>query len=175
MLTILLSDQIIPCTKIFLKEIKDINFKDVISLFFHALIELAETDSEWKNIYDEFQTEFEMQNKNGWPELSLVRNDSQKRYDIFSSTSYIPTKNILLLLLRLLYIENYKLTNAYQFYDYHKILDAYIDLTVTNIQNITFGEIFSKIEECMRLYVRIYRGNGVENSLGKAILEQLVN
>ena len=122
-----LCDQITNYDKIINKSINYLTFKDVISLIFYACDAMSKHMEDpdfkmWSEFYKRFESKIEKQNKLKWPLLSIIRNDYDKRIDIFSTREYIKTKNLLMLLLRLLHIENYKRPYVYKTYQYHKIL-----------------------------------------------------
>ena len=194
MTSITYNEQIIPLAKIINKNINNLTFKEIISLIFHAVGIVANDKSEpepvilkqnsnnpidnqptWKNIYDEFQKELEMQNKYKWPVMTIIKNDYSKRMDIFSNDEFIVSHNFLTLLLRVLVVENYKRPYIYKSYNYHKILSHKLKISESHsIQKISMTDLFAYLKICLKYYIRIYNNEKYfEHQLGKAILNQM--
>ncbi len=181
MSTINIIDYIIPLDKIIDKNIDGVTFKEVISLVFHAtqIIINDETDPDhniWNTIYTEFNKDLEDQNIKKWPHMTITKNDYGKRIDIFSTdTSFIPTNNIYMLLLRLLYIEKYKRPYVYRSYKYHKILGYKSEYKIDYpVKNISLTELFEILAQYMKYYLKIYNdAKYIEFNLGKEIIDQL--
>ena len=194
MTSITYNEQIIPLAKIINKNINNLTFKEIISLIFHAVGIVANDKSDpelatlkrgaeylndsqltWKNIYDEFQKELEMQNKYKWPVMTIIKNDYSKRMDIFSNDEFIVSQNFLTLLLRILVVENYKRPYIYKSYNYHKILGHKLKISESHsIQKISLTDLFTYLKICLKYYIRIYNNDKYfEYQLAKAILNQM--
>jgi len=177
-----ISEQIIPMEKIINKNINDLTFKEIISLVFHAMQFVIKDESMndqdvWKNIYTEFERELIEQNKKKWPYMTITKNDYAKRIDIYSiDASFISSNNIFMLLLRLLYIENYKRPYVYKSYKYHKILGYKIKADSNDsVTKLSLNDIFDFLHSCMKYYIKIYNdGKHSEFELGKKIIGQLI-
>ena len=129
----------------------------------------------WTQFYTDFEKTFEAQNNVSWPKLNYIDNGYRKRLEIFTPSSYYPSKNILILLSRLVYIENYKTQHIHNRKDYHKILTHKIDIPDKYISTkVTFIRLFEILKMYMNYYLRIYQ-NGMmyENILAKLILDQM--
>lgn len=169
----------IALDKIIKKSIKNINFKETISLIFHAAQKLSNDSSffenqKWKNLYEEFSSELDEQNHRKWPKLIIVKNDYNKRIDIFSTgTSYIESNNFFTLLFRLLLLENYKRTYIYKSYKYHNILGHKLsDQPDKIVQKIKLDELFDILKKQLKYYLKIYNdADHFENNLASKIME----
>lgn len=181
MSTINIIDYIIPLDKIIDKNINNVTFKEIISLVFHATLIISNDTTEpdhdkWKQIYTQFEKELAIQNTKKWSYMTIIKNDYGKRIDIFSTdTSFIPTDNIFMLLLRLLYIEKYKRPYVYKSYKYHKILGYKLEIEQNIlVKNISLLELFEILHKYMKYYIKIYNdGKYIEFNLGKEIIDQL--
>lgn len=190
MITISLNDQITNLEKILPKTVENLTFKDVMSLIFHATIfmtrasntESSDTDTDtdtstenWIKFYDEFKNDFAKQNDEKWPKLFIIKNNYYKRIDINTSSSFTKSKNLLMLLLRLLYVENYKRTYVFKSYKYHKILSHKIPIkNITEIKKISLSDLFDSLKTYINYYLKIYNDNThYEYILGKSIISQL--
>ncbi|XWV26593.1 hypothetical protein QJ857_gp0474 [Tupanvirus soda lake] len=177
MTSIILNEQITPLEKIINKNINNLTFKEIISLVFHAASILSNDNLDtisqgWTDIYTEFEKELEKQNKSKWPQMSITKNDYNRRIDIFSTGgSFISSKNIFMLMLRLLYVENYKRPYVYKSYNYHKVL-GYKPKTIDNVcvKKLSLAELFEHFKICMKHYMRVYSDEKhFEYQLGKTI------
>lgn len=100
--------------------------------------------------------------------------------DIFPSESFVKSNNIFMLLLRLLYVENYKRSYVFKSYGYHKILACKIvvvgklSLAKKEIDELSLFDLFEFLRLGINYYIKIY-GNDLhfEYQLGKTILNQL--
>lgn len=182
MSTINIVNYIIPLDNIVNKNINNVTFNEIISLIFHAILITStdKTESDniiWNEIYTQFEKELIEQNNKKWPYMTIIKNDYGKRVDIFSTdTSFIGSNNILMLLMRLLYIEKYKRSYVYKSYKYHKILGYKME-TVRDIpiRNVSLIELFKFLHMYMEYYIKIYNDNEyIEFELGKKIINQLV-
>lgn len=164
-----------------------LNFRDIISLFFHAVENVSSptsnikiNNSEQKKLFAQFYENFENniahQAKFGWPKLSYIRNEHNKRFEIFTPALYHPSKNILVLLLRLLHIEHFKEDEMSELdSSYHKPLSHKIKISDQyNCAEISFVRLFEILKEYMIYYTGVYN-NGMmyEYSLGTSILNQM--
>jgi len=165
------------------KSINNLNFKDIISMIFHSVknINDKKTDTvveytKWHDFYEDFKLNLEIQNNRSWPRLNYIKNDSKKRLEIFSPTSYNITKNLLILILRLLYIENFKLKEATSIStSFHEILTYKIDIPDKYpISDLSLVRLFEIFKMYMSYYTRIYSNPMMyEYSLGASILDQI--
>ena len=159
-----IDNHVIPLDKIIIKPIKDMTFKDIISLVFHSIIIMSKDPNnpfqeKWKLLYDEFENELEIQNELKWPKITIIKNENCKRIDVLSiSKLYINSDNILTHLFRLLCVENYKRAYIYESYNYHKILNCKLNMGDNEriIKNISLNEIFTLFEIYMEYYMNIY-------------------
>lgn len=161
-----LDNQIISLDKILPKYIKDLTFKEVISLIFHSVLGMSKDannpqQKNWQLLYEEFETENERQNNYKWPKLTIIKNDQNKRIDVSSINKlYIKSDNFFTHLFRLLCVENYKRTYNYKSYGYHKILNHTLKSNNDKlIKHITLDEIFSLFERFMEYYLCIYNNS----------------
>ena len=170
-----LCNQITSIEQIIRNSSNDITSIDIISLIFHCTISMAKTDSGWNKFYSEFITDFENQNKNKWPELIIIKNDFSKRTDAICITSFIDSKNLLTILQRILYIEQYKIKYVCDTYQYHPVLSHKINLNVYfNIKKMSINNLFDLLKICMTDYLKIYNDDEkIENLLAKNILKQI--
>lgn len=182
MSTITLDEQLTKFDKISNNNINSITFKDIISMIFYAIQNMTHNfnpdEKKWNSFYQDFINDLEKQNKNKWPKLTIIRNDYQKRMDIMSSVSehsYIKSNNFLVLLLRLLYIENYKRIYTFKWYKYHKILGYNIVIDrVKEIQKLTIADLFDLLKIGLKYYLKIYDNElQFEYQLATSILEQI--
>lgn len=181
MTTVFLEDQIIPLNKIINKNSKNITFKETISLIYHAAALMSNNNEHpdkenWEKLYNEYKTELEKQNRIKWPHIEFIKNDYDKRMDILIvKSSFIYSKNIFMLLLRLLYIENYKRPYIYKTYEYHKILghkvDDYPDIIA---KNMSINDLFGLLKQHLIFYKKIYNDDmHFEYQLANIILNQI--
>lgn len=182
MINITLTEQIIQFDKIIGKSINELTFKESISLIFHAIKNLSDDQTrddhmEWRNIYQEFLALFEEQNKTGWPQLIISRNDYDKRMDISSlSTPFLKANNLLIMLIRLIYVENYKRSYVYKTYRYHKVLGYKNNsLSKMEIKNASLSDLLLCLRDGLEHYLKIYYDkNQFEYQLVKNILSQII-
>jgi hypothetical protein len=178
MTSVIFSDQTISLEKIIDKNIDNLTFKEIISLVFYAVSTVANDITEpdhsaWKNIYEEFEKELHEQNKHKWPNMSIIKNDYSKRIDIFSTgATFITSKNFLMLLFRLLYVENYKRPYIYKSYKYHKMLSHKMKISNnTSVKKLSMIELFKYLKTCLNYYIKIYNDDmNFEYQLCKSIL-----
>lgn len=174
-----LKDQLIPIEVIIDKNINSITFKETISLVFHSAYHVAENifeedNTKWKDFCVEFEKQLKRQNEKSWPYLRILKNDKNRRIDIIlTGTPLISTTNFFVLLLRLLYIENYKkmFTSMY----YHQILD-YKQRTSNNmtIKHISLADIYKHLKKNLEYYIQVYNDEKYyENQLARSLLKQL--
>jgi hypothetical protein len=181
MTTVVLEEQIIPLDKIINKNSKSVSLKETISLIFHATVlisnDSAHPDKEkWKELYNEYKTILEKQNKIKWPQIIITRNDYQKRIDILTtSSSFVKSNNIFILLLRLLFVENYKRTYIYKAYGYYKILGHKInDYPDIIAKNMSVSDLFDLLKKHLFFYKKIYNEDlHFEYQLVNTILKQI--
>lgn len=184
------------------KHINVMTFKDIISLVFYAMEDIKENNKnifdqtepinynisnqneminqnsqikKWIELFDEFTTTLKIQNNKRWPKLNHIRNNFRKRLEIFSSASYHPSRNILMLLLRLLYVETYKISNISVADDYYDILGHRISTSDRySPDKITMSRLFEILKMHLQHYMRIYHNEMIyENILCKSIIDQL--
>ena len=176
MVIVLWEEQIIGLDKLLNKTDRYLSFKEICSLIFHASKKMAAnvTNVEWHIFYQEFLADYDKQNKTQWPQLSILRNDYYKRIEIISVEPFIKSENLLMLLLRLLYVENYKRPYIYEYMEYHKILGWKLDTGLTELADYTVGKLFDLLKKCMVHYNKIYDNDRhFEYQLAKAIIRQV--
>lgn len=186
MIRIILEDVIISQDILMNKHINNLNFKDIISMIFHAVkntdekkLDTITDNAKWKNFHEDFKLNLELQNNRGWPKLNYIKNDTRKRLEIFSPTSYNITKNLLILLLRLIYIESFKLnelaSTPYGRGNFHEVLTYKIDIPDKYpASDVSFIRLIEILKMYISYYTRIYQNVMMyEYSLGTSILEQL--
>jgi hypothetical protein len=174
MATVDLRDQIIDLDKILSIESNELTIKDIISLIFHTVIQMA-SDNVWKKYYHEFESELAKQNELEWPKFSIMKNDYDKRFDIILFKSFLKSNHLLMLLLRLLYVENYKSAKRSPDNYYHDILLH--KMTVKNqIQKLSLTDLFELLKKCVDQYIKVYNHEGYfEYQLGDTILCQIIH
>jgi len=176
------TENIVPFEKIINKQVQNITFKEIISLIFHAIKKIIDDKTcrewvEWAEYYDEFTKQLSEQEKKSWPKLVIIKNDYNKRIDIFSTgSSYVSSNNIFTLIFRLLCIENYKRGYIYKSYNYHKILGHKLnegdDII---IQKASLETLFDLLKKHIKHYLKIYDDDDrIENLLAKKILDEIV-
>lgn len=181
MTSIILEEQLIPLNKIINKNIKSVTFKETISLIFYAAILLSNDTThpdknKWKELYEEYKKESDKQNNLKWPIINIIKNDYNKRIDIFSiNSSFLSSKNFFMLLQRLLYIENYKRPYIFKTYEYHKILGHKIkNNDNTPIRNISLMDLFELLKKHLKYYIQIYNNEKkIEYQLANKIMKQI--
>ena len=180
MTTIVLPTQIIALEKISIKNTGITTFKDIISLIFYAIQEISKDttnpdSTKWAKFYREFEEALNKQNRNKWPQLSVNRNDYSKRMDVYPVSAFTKSKNLLILLLRLLYIENYKASIVSETYKYHKILTHNIPPLITiEVTKLSLTDLIDLLKTYIQYYLRIYDDDDhFEHHLGQVILNQL--
>lgn len=154
---------IIPLEKILTKKVNNINMKEIISLIFHTVKTLSISDesdnSSWKELYTDFETQFQRQNTKGWPKMIIMKNYYDKRLDILlTGDPFLSNKNVLFLLYRLLYIENYKYSKYYDSTYFQSIL--YYQLkndNETSVENLSLDEIFDLLKQHLVYFAYIYK------------------
>lgn len=169
--------------KIFDKTINNLTLKETISMIIFAAKMLANNSNFaeneiWKDYYQEFEKNMEDQIKKKWPRLTITRNNYNKRIDISSTdTSYIVSDNLLTLLVRVLFIENYKRKYIYKSYNYHNVLGHKLSNSLNkSTTQISLEELFNLLRDQMTYYLQIYNDvNHFENCLAKKIFLVLEN
>lgn len=141
------------------------NFKGIVSLVFHAASRLV-NDADWKGLYDEFEEELERQNIYGWPKVSVNRNSYRKILTVLLLKPFMKSNNVLILLLRLLYIENYKANQNCYCQNVLEYIIAPVDVT-----NLSLENLFDLLKKYVIYYVKVYQEESYyEYQLGNAIL-----
>lgn len=170
-----LPEQINTLEKIIDNSINGSTVLDIIGLVFHGVHRLSKIEDGWKNIFSEFIQDSEKQKKNGWPQLVIIKNDFSKRIDVIPEKSFISSKNLLILLQRILYIEKYKENYVFSTYEYHAILAHKINSEKNiDIGKLSSEDLFDLLQKCMQYYIKIYNDDDkFENILAKNILKQL--
>lgn len=175
-----LEDEIVRLDKILKKPMASITFKEIISLVFHA-IELLMNDKTdpdhiyWWKIYEEFMDELNQQNKKIWPELVISKSDHYRRINIMLIiTPFIRSKNILMLLLRLLYVEKYKRPYINKVHEYYKILNHRLDKNIIVATKLSLAELFEYLQLHLERYQKIYSDERLfEYQIAEAILRHI--
>lgn len=182
---IILSEQLTDYGLIKSKKINQLTFKDVISLNFHAFELLSGTTKNpnfnYEEYYNDFLDEIELQNKKGWPQLLIKKNDYHKRVDACCLEPYINSKNYLMMLLRMMSIENYKRMYVKKSYDYPKVLghklfeeNSINDPNGDCILQMALSELFVLTEHCIKYYLKIYHDHStIEHKIGLSLLKYL--
>jgi len=193
-------DQIINYDLIKDKMVSELTFKDIISLVFHAfknlsnesinlaaitnhIVSTAQEEVSTKSIgfedyYYDFLVDYQLQNQMGWPKLLINKNDHRRRLDACCLEPYVSSQNFLMLLLRMLSIENYKRTYIQKSYDYYKILGHKLDQNgATNklpVTKLSFSQLFILVESCIRYYIGIYHDSlNIEHQIGLTLLRYM--
>uniref|UniRef100_A0A6C0LUS9 Uncharacterized protein n=1 Tax=viral metagenome TaxID=1070528 RepID=A0A6C0LUS9_9ZZZZ len=160
-----------------LKKSNQLTFHDVISLTFHGAKNLSELEPDlWEDLYKEFIEELYKQNKKGWPLTVLNYNIKSCRIDVNSTKPYIKTKNFLMQLFRLLYLETVKEEGIQKTFNFHQILSYQIiqDDELIEIENISLKRLFVFLSTYLKYYISIYNDETkIEYQLGKVILNQI--
>ena len=165
------------------RNINSLCFKEIMSMIFHASKNIYDKkietpdNTKWSEFYQEFEDNLEAQNKLGWSKLNYITNGVRRRVEIFSPASFIRTKNLLTLILRLVYIENFKLEKINQTgtSGFHEILTYKIDIPDKYlVREVSLARLFDIFKLYMNYYTRIYQ-NGLmyEYILGKTIIDQI--
>lgn len=161
------------------KKINELTFKNIISLIFHCFPRILEDNSfdnteikYWKLFHDEFLKELQIQNKQKWPGFFFI----EKMYNIEAITdkSFVRSKNLLMLLLRLSYTEKEKEKHISS-HHYKKILNNCIRHNIHHeIKSLSLKELLDLLETHINYYLKIYNNDlSFENSLGKTIIKLL--
>lgn len=174
-MSIILENEIVPFTELHTKNIKQMSFKDIISLIFYACEKISGSCDPWNNYYQEFQNDLILQNKLKCPKFRPITNDFSKRVEIFCDKGFIVSNNFLTILLRMLYVENRKkgITGTYH---YHKVLDHIIipRTSVENIKKLSVYDLFELLKPYVSYYMKIYNDESMfEYQMANVILNQL--
>jgi hypothetical protein len=182
---IILSEQLTDYELIKTKKINQLTFKDIVSLNFYAFELLSKTTKNhnfnYKEYYNDFLDEVDLQNKKGWPQLLINKNDYRKRVDACCVEPYINSKNYLMMLLRMMSIENYKRMYVKKSYDYPKVLGhKFSEENIINnsdydcILQMTLSDLFVLTEFCIKYYLKIYHDQStIEHKIGLSLLKYL--
>jgi hypothetical protein len=165
------------------RNINSLNFKEIISMIFHGTKNIHEKKvdtpdtTKWSGFYEEFQLNLESQNKTGWFKPSYMTNTVRRRMEVFSPSSFVQTKNLLVMVLRLLYIESFKQEKLKEIpnNNFYEILSYKIDIEDKYpARQVSLTRLFEIFKLYMNYYVRIYQ-NGLmyEYILGKTIIDQI--
>jgi hypothetical protein len=164
------------------RNLNSLNFREIICMIFHATKNIYEKrvdthDKKWSDFYNEFLINLEAQNKIGWAKLVYITNQIRRRLEIFSPSSFVPSKNLLVQILRLLYIEDFKMQNLplIENKNFYEILTYKIDIPDKyTVRQVSLPRLFEILKLYVGYYIRIYE-NGLmyECVLGKAIFEQI--
>lgn len=173
MIKISIDDTFADIDKINNKDINTLTFEDTIILAFYFSKEMSDT------YYTEFKNELNKQNDDGWPKLLFTRNDKKQRLDILFTASFIPTDNLLLLLLQLLYIEKSKRFNdinkIYVSFTRYEILDHCFDSSSEDDYNqLSLDNLLEMLESYIVFYMEMYNDSMLyEHKLAERILHNL--
>lgn len=175
-----LNEQIVSLDKLSRKSSDhSFTFKEICSLIFYAILNLSKKETEcepncWTIYYREFLNDLEKQNNIGWPQFTIRKNDYGKRIDLVLTDPYEKSNNLLTLLLRLLYVENYKRQYIFEYMDYYKILGWKLETNIQDIENLSLDRIFNLLKKCINHYNKVYNNDkSFEYQLAKAILRQI--
>lgn len=177
----ILEENVTPLEKILSKTVNNLTLKETLSLVIYAAKNLANdvdfSDNKmWKDLYQEFEQDLVKQNDKGWPNLLIVKNDYGRRIDIFcTGTYYINSNNLLMLLLRILFVENYKRKYIYKSYNYHNVLGHKLnDRPNKPVTKISLVELFELLQCQLQYYLKVYDDDDhYENCLGTKIVSHL--
>lgn len=180
MSNICIDNYLIKYETIMQKNYDNITFKDVISLIFYTIKNLNQiSDSEyekWKILYENFNEELKNQNNMKLPLLSVIKNDFLKKIDIIIEDNiFIKSNHILMLLFRLMYIEDFKEKNLSKNDNYYPILNYKINFTYNKSPyELSLIEYFDMLKKYLLYYIRIYDNEkSIENKLAQNILNQI--
>lgn len=173
-------DNIIVLDRILEKRVKDITFKETISLIFHTVFILSHDKTSnskyWDALYKEFQIQFNKQISEKWPQMIITKNYTHKcAYTILNEKSFIESNNLLTLLFRLLFIENHKFINVPSHYNFYKILNHELETKDDRIvKNLSLFEIFQILQDQLKYYAKVYKNKmHIEYQLVNSILKQI--
>jgi hypothetical protein len=178
MTTVTLSNQIINFDKLKSKDVNKLTFKDAISLVYHMVHSIGEKSDledheKWKTYYNQFLSDLAAQNRRTWPKIIINRNDYSARMDCNVVDEFISSDNILTLLLRILYLENYKRPHIFKAYNYHPITGHVIAIT-KSLDQLTVFDVFDLVFKHMEYYINIYnQSTCIEYKLAKSIISQI--
>lgn len=194
MATIAIIDQINSYHTISQKKICDITFKDTLSLIFHVTTVLAnnsinstnsispglndthaENEISWMSFYQNFLEDLEHQNKQNWPTIFFFKKSYFKRIEAHSDKAFIKSKHFLMLLLRLLYVENLKEQYNTDTVNYQNILQHNLNLDDDMyVYQLSLQRLFEILQLYINHFMKIYNDKMIfEYQLGKSILTQL--
>jgi len=181
MTSIFVEQYLIPLDKLLDKNISNITLEETISLIIHTIQIMATKDNPdkfvWKKINDEFITYIAKQNAKMWPAMTVIKNYYDKCLDILLiSESFINSKNILVLLFRLLFIEKYKQSNNFAYFclvlDYRLDNDNFSDNKL--ISDLSLDAIFDLLSKHLNYYFKVYNNKlHLEYQLAKSISCQI--
>ena len=162
------------------KNYNNITFKDVISLIFYSIKNLSQiSDPEyykWKIFYENFNEELENQNNMKWPLLDVIKNDFLRKMDILiEDTIFIKSDHILMLLLRLMYIEDFKEKKLLKSDQYYPILNYKINFLYDKLlHELSLIDFFDMLKKYLLYYIRIYDNEkSIEYKLAQNMLNQI--
>ena len=173
MLKIKLEEQLAHLDVIEKKPVCDFNFKDIVSLFMHAMKKIGESDNlhadEYKKYYHLFTDDINRQNYGGWPKIFINRNNT-KKIEINTVGNYIYSDNVLTLLLRIMYIENYKKNCFWKPHSTYKILDIIPERNdfffiinygeqYSNLSDMSLYDLTKLLLSCLKHYIGVHSDN----------------
>jgi hypothetical protein len=171
---------IIMLDQILSKMVKNITFKESISLVFHTIYNIStgnyEESDKWSFLYKEFQIEMSNQIKSKWPQMIIINNHAHLcAHVIINGKPFIESDNLLILLFRLLFIENHKIGNVPSYYNFHDVLNYKIGGNDNNvIRNLSLFKIFDLLKQQLTYYLRVYKNKSyIEHQLALAIIKQI--
>jgi len=186
-LVIDLKDYLLNKDAILSKNISELNFHEVISLVFYAIegihsgegISTSSTsnqsNADWTSLYKDFLALLESENKRRWPKLNCITNSYRKRLEVFFPSTFTQTNNILLLLLRLLYVETFKVDNMPAQLAPHPVLLHHINIPDKyKSTEVSLVRLFELLKSYLGYYVKIYHNEMMfEYVLGKKVSDHI--
>lgn len=176
-LTVNPSDYLVDKKIVLSKNISVLNFHEIISLVFHAIENIKDRSecTEWNNLHKDFIELLDSENKRRWPKLNYMTNTYRKRLEVFFSSTFTSTNNVLLLLIRLLYIESFKNDNGTLQIECHQPLQHHIAIPDKYMSTeVSIVRLFELLKMYLNYYIKIYHNEMMfEHLLGKAIINQI--
>ena len=159
------------------KNISELTMLETISLIIYMTKKYSENSDEKsfmiKKYYDESIEQIKEQNRKGWPKIISLKNDVYMRTDGIVGGAHENTNNMLVLLIRLIHLENEKNTSRSE--TSKKILDYNIsDVRKGNVRTIKTIELSELLKKYMNYYNSVYSDpTRFENILGNKIINHL--
>ena len=152
----------------------DLSFKDVIDLVIATVC--FGSDDYLAEICQEFLLEYQKQQLVNMPVPLIISNNESRRSEIISfDKPFITSSNICTLLMRLDYIEQFKIKHIVSTINHYNILDRKLEIPNSkSTNNITNTEIFIMIKMFIVYYLTVYNNiASFEYNLGLSILNAI--